>query len=35
VITGLNLNEFSQKKIQITLDELRKERDAVRELEFI
>jgi malate dehydrogenase len=35
VITGLNLNEFSEKKIQITLDELRKERDAVRELEFM
>jgi len=35
VITGLTINEFSQKKIQITLDELRKERDAVKELELI
>ncbi len=35
VITGLELNEFSQKKIAITLDELRKERDAVKELELI
>lgn len=35
VITGLTQNEFGQKKIQETLDELRKERDAVRELELI
>jgi len=35
VITGLTQNEFGQKKIQQTLDELRKERDAVKELELI
>jgi malate dehydrogenase len=35
VITGITHNEFSKQKIQLTLDELRKERDAVRELELI
>src|SRR3990167_8148460 len=35
VIMGLTQNEFGKEKIQITLDELRKERDAVRELELI
>lgn len=35
VVTGLTNNEFAQKKIQITLDELRKERDAVQELGLI
>jgi malate dehydrogenase len=35
VITGLNLNEFGQEKFNITLDELRKERDAVKELGLI
>lgn len=35
VITGLDINEFSQKKIDITLDELRKERDTVKELGLI
>jgi malate dehydrogenase len=35
VITGLTQNEFGQQKIQITLDELRKERDTVRELGLI
>lgn len=35
VITGLTQNEFGQQKINITLDELRKERDAVRELGLI
>ncbi|HLB57491.1 MAG TPA: malate dehydrogenase [Gammaproteobacteria bacterium] len=35
VITGITQNEFGKEKIQITLDELRKERDAVRELELI
>lgn len=35
VVTGLTHNEFGKEKIQITLDELRKERDAVRELELI
>jgi malate dehydrogenase len=35
VITGLTHNEFAKQKIQLTLDELRKERDAVRELELI
>lgn len=35
VITGLTQNEFGQEKVQITLDELRKERDAVKELGLI
>jgi malate dehydrogenase len=35
VITGLTQNEFGEQKIQATLDELRKERDAVRELGLI
>lgn len=35
VITGIKQNEFGQEKIQITLDELRKERDIVRELGLI
>jgi malate dehydrogenase len=35
IITGLTNNDFAQHKIQLTLDELRKERDAVRELELI
>lgn len=35
VITGLTQNEFGEKKIQMTLDELRKERLAVEELELI
>lgn len=35
VVTGIKHNEFAQKKIQITLDELRKERDAVRDLGLI
>lgn len=35
VITGITQNEFGAQKIQITLDELRKERDAVRELGLI
>jgi malate dehydrogenase len=35
VITGMTHNEFAQKKIQLTLDELRKERDAVEELGLI
>jgi malate dehydrogenase len=35
VVTGLNQNEFGQEKIQLTLDELRKERDIVKELGLI
>lgn len=35
VVTGLKQNEFGQEKIRITLDELRKERDAVMELGLI
>ncbi|MDR3478053.1 MAG: malate dehydrogenase [Gammaproteobacteria bacterium] len=35
VVTGLTLNEFSKTKFDLTLDELRKERDAVQELELI
>ncbi len=35
VVTGLTHNEFAQKKLAITLDELRKERDAVKELALI
>ena len=35
VVNGITQNEFGQKKIQITLDELRKERDTVKELGLI
>lgn len=35
VITDLKQNDFGQKKIQLTLDELRTERDAVKELGLI
>lgn len=35
VVAGLEQNEFGKEKIQITLDELRKERDAVKELGLI
>jgi malate dehydrogenase len=35
VVTGLEQNEFGQEKIHLTLDELRKERDAVKELGLI
>lgn len=35
VITGLEQNDFGKQKIQETLDELRAERDAVRELGLI
>lgn len=35
VITGLTQNEFGQEKINLTLDELRKERDAVKALGLI
>lgn len=35
VVTGLTQNAFGQERIQITLDELRSERDAVMELGLI
>jgi malate dehydrogenase len=35
VVTGIEQNDFGKQKIQITLDELRKERDAVKELGLI
>jgi malate dehydrogenase len=35
VITGLTFNDFSQEKFNLTLNELRQERDAVRELGLI
>lgn len=35
VVSDLQLNAFSQQKIQITLDELRAERDAVKKLGLI
>lgn len=35
VVTGITQNEFGEKQFQITLDELRKERDAVKELGLI
>lgn len=34
VVTGLEFNSFAQSKFNITLDELRKERDAVKEMGF-
>ena len=35
VINGLPINDFSQEKIKITLDELRAEKKAVEELGLI
>jgi len=35
VVTGIEHNEFSQEKIRLTLEELRQERDAVKELGLI
>lgn len=35
VVTGITQNEFGQEKFNLTLDELRKERDAVKELGLI
>lgn len=35
VVTGLENNAFAQQKIQLSLEELRKERDAVKELGLI
>lgn len=35
VVTGITQNDFGKEKIHLTLDELRKERDAVQELELI
>jgi malate dehydrogenase len=35
VVEGIEHNAFGQEKLQVTLDELRKERDAVREMELI
>jgi malate dehydrogenase len=35
VVTGIKQNEFGQQKFDLTLDELRAERDAVKELELI
>jgi malate dehydrogenase len=35
VVTGLKHDAFGQEKMHVTLDELRKERDAVQELELI
>lgn len=35
VIAGIEQNEFGQEKIQVTLDELRQERDAVMEMGLI
>lgn len=35
IVPGIEHNDFGQQKLKITLDELRQERDAVRELELI
>lgn len=35
IVTGITLNDFSKEKFNLTLDELRKERDAVKELGLI
>jgi malate dehydrogenase len=35
IVSGLTQNDFGKEKIHLTLDELRKERDAVKELELI
>ncbi|MFL5998764.1 MAG: malate dehydrogenase [Streptomyces sp.] len=35
IVEGLEVNEFSRQRIDATVDELRQERDAVRELELV
>ena len=35
IVEGLEVGEFAQSKIDITVDELKGERDAVRELGLI
>jgi malate dehydrogenase len=35
VVSGISQNDFGKEKIHLTLDELRKERDAVKELHLI
>jgi malate dehydrogenase len=35
IVAGITQNDFGKEKIHLTLDELRKERDAVQELELI
>ena len=35
VVTGLDIDEFSRSRIQATVDELKEERDAVRELGLV
>jgi malate dehydrogenase len=35
IVEGVELNDFSKEKIEATVDELRGERDAVKELELV
>ncbi|HEU0025335.1 MAG TPA: hypothetical protein VFQ12_11920, partial [Thermoleophilaceae bacterium] len=35
IVQGLELNDFSKARIQITVDELKEERDAVKELGLV
>jgi malate dehydrogenase len=35
IVHGIELNDFSRRKIAITVDELRQERDSVRELQLV
>jgi malate dehydrogenase len=35
IVQGVELNDFSKEKIAITVDELRGERDSVKELQLV
>jgi malate dehydrogenase len=35
IVEGVELNDFSKEKIAITVDELRGERDSVKELQLV
>jgi malate dehydrogenase len=35
IVEGLDVNDFSRQRIDASVDELRQERDAVRELELV
>jgi malate dehydrogenase len=35
IVEGVELNDFSKEKIAVTVDELRGERDSVKELQLV
>jgi malate dehydrogenase len=35
IVEGLEVGEFAQAKIDVTVNELKEERDAVRQLELV